>query len=539
MDRNSAGFPLFYLFAWPEPRASLFDRCSGTRVVSIQSAMLVALGLLVAGFVVLMVLPFYRRRAERLLLDRVKRSLPMSEAEIRADKDRLRAEYAIRIHQLETKVDETKHLGARQTIELNRRDGRINTLESEITTLRTSVEEHENARRVLEQTITDRLPKLEQRLVEARRLLVERDVEIERLTALSGETKSSLDEARQINKQQREELMRLNASLTTRAARSRDTGGADFDAEVALRAELEALRARAREQAQTIAGLQGQIVRNEAAGAKSTSAGGSAEAMVRAAEARYEKEIAKLRSSLTEAEEALGAARSTVDVESVAIKGLEKDRATLKLRVEELEGEVSRQRAALAAYEAGQSSDTAIKESKVAMKARLGALESTVQSHLVTIQGLRAELAAANERMARQATHFRDELRRLGAGTTPVSAEPRSPAPVSARRPSLADRMSAPRPVAVAPTASDPEAGRRVTGFLKALSGGVTEGEAPPASSGQSAPSPAAAGNGNGAHAPGEAADAPANGTPRESAPARRSGLLERISDASKTSAKS
>ena len=72
--------------------------------------MLVALGLLTAGFVILLILPFYRRRAERLAIAEVKRQLPMTEAEIRADKDRLRAEYAIRIHQLESRVDDGRKI---------------------------------------------------------------------------------------------------------------------------------------------------------------------------------------------------------------------------------------------------------------------------------------------------------------------------------------------------------------------------------------------------------------------------------------------
>ena len=112
--------------------------------------MLVALGFLTAGFLVLLVMPFYRRRAERLAIAELKRTLPMSEAEIRAVTDRLRAEYAIRIHQLESRVDDAGHQAARQRIELNRRDGMISGLETEIAALRSTVEEHENARRVLE-----------------------------------------------------------------------------------------------------------------------------------------------------------------------------------------------------------------------------------------------------------------------------------------------------------------------------------------------------------------------------------------------------
>ncbi|MCB1520556.1 MAG: hypothetical protein KDJ37_08265 [Hyphomicrobiaceae bacterium] len=498
------------------------------RVITIQSAMLVALGLLSAGFLVLLLLPLYRRRTERLQLQEIKRSLPMSEAEIRADKDRLRAEYAIRIHQLETRVDESRHLGARQHIELNRRDGKINTLEAEIAALRAGVDEHENARRVLEQTITDRLPKLEQRLVDARQLLADRDSEIERLSAIAEETATALDEARQINLQQREELMRTSASLTTRAARKRDSSsGAAFDAEVALRAELEALRSRNREQAQLISSLQAKLTRGEGVAGKvnGAAAGYAPNDANRSADLRYEAEISKLRSSLLEAEESLRAARSNANVDEISQKSLEKERSALKTRVEELEAEVLRQKASLLTYEAADRSDVAGKESKVAMKARLNALESATQSQGVTIQSLRAELAAANERMARQAAQFREELRRIGAGTVPVSTEPRVVKQPVMRRPSLAERMSAPKPVEVLGNGVDAEQSRRVSGFLKALSGGNA-----PREDGDSAVEALQS------VAAKSSADAMPAGEPTREAGAepRRSSLLDRISHAAK-----
>ena len=70
-------------------------------------------------------------------------------------------------------------------VELNRRDAMISELEGELAGQRTALEEHENARRVLEQTIMDRLPKVEHRLAEARKLLFQRDREIVSLTQSS------------------------------------------------------------------------------------------------------------------------------------------------------------------------------------------------------------------------------------------------------------------------------------------------------------------------------------------------------------------
>ena len=59
----------------------------------------------------------------------------------------------------------------RQFIEVNRRDAAINALETTAQDLRAELDEHINARRVLEQTVSDRLPRVESRLAEAKRLL--------------------------------------------------------------------------------------------------------------------------------------------------------------------------------------------------------------------------------------------------------------------------------------------------------------------------------------------------------------------------------
>lgn len=493
-------------------------------MITIQSALLVALGFLATGFIVLLVMPFYRRRTERLAVAEVKRSLPMNEAEIRADKDRLRAEYAIRIHQLESRVEDHTHQAARQRIELNRRDGVISALEGEIGTLRTSLEEHENARRVLEQTITDRLPKVEQRLNQARELLAERDAEIERLSRTTSSTSRALDEARQLNTQQRDELLRTNATLASRAARNRDTlADPRFDGEVALRSEIEALRARSREQSEMITRLQGLLVRGgktaeqRANGADGALGGGEADLVE-----GYEHEIAELRSALAETEAKLQAAQTSAEAGKADQHASESDLRAANMRNAELSGEVSRLQAALAIYESSHNDDTAIKDSKVAMKARLGALEAEAQTHLMTIQSLRAEVAAANERLARQATHYRDELRRLGAGTLPASAEPQAAGETAARRASLAERMSAPRPVPLKPVVQRAGEEQRSASFLKALSGGAgaTVGEE----------SDVAADAAAVAQAPGAAATA----TAPADAP-RRPSLLDRISSVSKS----
>ena len=163
-------------------------------MITLYAAMLVTLGFLIAALIVVVLLPAYRHRIERFTTEVLKRTLPLTEAEIRADKDRLRADFAMELHKLETKVEAAGMSAARQSVEINRRDAKIQELTEAIADQKMSVDEHENARRVLEQAILDRLPKVEQRLAETRKLLATRDREIRELFATSAKQASALEE---------------------------------------------------------------------------------------------------------------------------------------------------------------------------------------------------------------------------------------------------------------------------------------------------------------------------------------------------------
>ena len=79
----------------------------------------------------------------------------------------------------------------------------------------------QNARRVLEQTVADRLPKVEARLAEAKRVLFNRDREIAELAQGARRHRSALEEATSINAQRSAEIDRLSSALTTRGGRRR------------------------------------------------------------------------------------------------------------------------------------------------------------------------------------------------------------------------------------------------------------------------------------------------------------------------------
>jgi hypothetical protein len=410
-------------------------------LLSIQSAMLLALGFLAASLLALLLASAFWSRAVRLTTARIKQSLPVSEQEIQADRDRLRAEYAIKVHKLETHLEQAKLARARQLVELNRRDASISTLETNIGALKSELEEHQNARHVLEQTVADRLPKVEARLAEAKRLILSREREIGELLENAKRHKLALEEAASINAQQTAQIERLTGAVAQRGSRGKPGGEAAGDAEAALRSELEALRAKTRDQANVIDRLQRNASGPQGLGAQGK--GGAGEEA-----SRPTQEV------LAQAETALASARAGASGSDPSAV-LERELRALKAKAEDQAGEIARLKAALASFEAEDRTDGS-KESRSALRARLGSAQAQAEHQSAMIGRLRAELAAVNERLARQAQHFMDEMRRLGAGSMPVAPQPRPSSRRADRRP-LAERVAHVRSTATEP-ASPPKA---------------------------------------------------------------------------------
>lgn len=392
-------------------------------MISVQSAMLVALGFLIAGLIGLLLGSALWSRAVRLTTKRIKASLPLSEAEIRADRDRLRAEFAVRVHKLETALEQAKLDRARQFIEVNRRDAAISTLESTTQDLRAELEEHINARRVLEQTVSDRLPRVEARLSEAKRLLFNRDREIAELTATTKRQKLAMDEAARAPKlpeklsQPQQPQIEAHASVSAEAEAA--AAWAAFEraraTERDLRAEIETMQSGAREQAAVIESLQKRIADN-AADVK-------AHGRIVAELDQKTQEITRLERKLAESEEALAAVRaSTSDIDAARI-AFESELRALKSKAEDQGAEIARLTAALETYDRMESQNGVARESRNTLKARLGSAQAQSDQQAATIGRLRAELAATQDRLARQAAHFMDEMRRV----TQAAAQSQSP----------------------------------------------------------------------------------------------------------------
>ena len=98
----------------------------------IESIMFFGGGFLVASLLALVLISFVHNRAVRLTLRRLEDAIPVSLAEIQADKDKLRAEFAMSSRRLEMNVEQLKAKATQQLGELARKSEAIAKLKAEL-----------------------------------------------------------------------------------------------------------------------------------------------------------------------------------------------------------------------------------------------------------------------------------------------------------------------------------------------------------------------------------------------------------------------
>ena len=98
----------------------------------IEPMMYIGIGFLVAGLLVIGVIPLVHARAVRLTLRRLEASTPVSMAEIAAEKDQLRAEFAMKMSRLDMSLEQMKAKTTSQLAELGRKSEAIARLKFEL-----------------------------------------------------------------------------------------------------------------------------------------------------------------------------------------------------------------------------------------------------------------------------------------------------------------------------------------------------------------------------------------------------------------------
>ncbi len=160
----------------------------------IQTTLFFILGFLCAAFLALMVAPAIWRRAVALTRKRIEASVPLTMDEIQADKDRLRAEFAMSTRRLEMSLKSFREKASEQILEINRNRDELKRIAGERDEKNTAVTELEGRAGELRAELRQReeqLQRLSERLGEHERMLGERAIELEKLGRMYDEASFS------------------------------------------------------------------------------------------------------------------------------------------------------------------------------------------------------------------------------------------------------------------------------------------------------------------------------------------------------------
>src|SRR5499425_2493846 len=156
----------------------------------IEPIMLFGIGFLVASVIGLGIIPLVHNRAVRLTVRRLEAATPLSMAEIQADKDQLRAEFAMSTRRLEMSVDQLRAKTTSQLAELGKKSDAINRLKLELgekTAAIFALEAREKALKEQLRTTEDELAIKTGALREAERSLTARQSDLASLTSAFDE----------------------------------------------------------------------------------------------------------------------------------------------------------------------------------------------------------------------------------------------------------------------------------------------------------------------------------------------------------------
>src|SRR5436190_12404381 len=166
----------------------------------IEPIMYLAIGFLVSMLFGLMIVPLVHNRAVRLTTKRMEAATPLSMAEIQADKDQLRAEFAMSARRLEMSVEQLKNKTTSQLAELGKKSDAINRMKVELGEKNAtifSLEAREKAVKEQLRATEEEFAAKTEALRSAEIALAERQSDLKRLTADFND-KSVTAESRQV-----------------------------------------------------------------------------------------------------------------------------------------------------------------------------------------------------------------------------------------------------------------------------------------------------------------------------------------------------
>ena len=152
----------------------------------IEPIMFFGIGFLVASLIGLVIIPLVHARAVRLTGRRLEAATPVSMAEIQADKDQLRAEFAMSTRRLEMSVEQLQSKTTGQLADLGKKSDAINRLKIELGEKSATIfalEAREKALKDQLHTTEDELSIKTSALREAERSLANRQSELTKIAA--------------------------------------------------------------------------------------------------------------------------------------------------------------------------------------------------------------------------------------------------------------------------------------------------------------------------------------------------------------------
>ena len=175
----------------------------------VEPIMYLAIGFLISMLFGLMTMPLVHNRAVRLTTKRLEAATPLSMAEIQADKDQLRAEFAMSARRLEMSVEQLKGKTTNQLAELGKKSDAINRLKHELGEKNAAIfalEAREKALKEQLRATEEEFSAKTQSLRSAEQALTDKQGELEKLSGNLSE-RSVLADSRQV------ELLAVRAQI--------------------------------------------------------------------------------------------------------------------------------------------------------------------------------------------------------------------------------------------------------------------------------------------------------------------------------------
>jgi chromosome segregation ATPase len=175
----------------------------------IEPVMFVGIGFLVASLLVIGVIPLVHARAVRLTMKRLEALTPMSMAEIQAEKDQLRAEFAMSTRRLEMSVEQMKAKTTSQLAEIGKRSEAVGRLKLELSEKTAAM----FALEAKERQLAEELSEVQAELAARTAALAQAEQALAEARAKVGDLTVNLSDGAVTSDSQRVELVALRAQV--------------------------------------------------------------------------------------------------------------------------------------------------------------------------------------------------------------------------------------------------------------------------------------------------------------------------------------